>query len=155
MKRMAAPVRARPRQKRRIPVSAVASATTIMTGASRSSGGPVSINRSATVAASVAVTAAVAPSGPAIAKGIELRAATNAALMAVVIKVAANAVGEPRIKRRGEDEGGKGEAVSDRDDAGGEASKEVCRLSPEVGNQASLVPGDTVDGHPPNPRKPQ
>ena len=37
----------------------------------------------------VAVTATVAPSGPAMAKGRELRAATKAALMAVVRKVAA------------------------------------------------------------------
>jgi hypothetical protein len=60
-----------------------------MTGAKRSSGGPISISRWATVAASVAVTAAVAPSGAAMAKGRELLAATNDAPMAVVIKVAA------------------------------------------------------------------
>ena len=72
-----------------MPVSAVAIATTIMTGARRSSGGPASISRSATVAASVAVTAEVAPSGAAMVKGIELRKATNAALMALVMKVAA------------------------------------------------------------------
>jgi hypothetical protein len=41
------------------------------------------------VAASVAVTAAVAPSGAAMAKGIELRAATNKALIALVMNVAA------------------------------------------------------------------
>jgi hypothetical protein len=50
---------------------------------------PISIMCLATVAASVAVTAAVAPSGAAIAKGSELRAATNEALIAVVMKVAA------------------------------------------------------------------
>jgi hypothetical protein len=59
-----------------------------MTGAKRSSGGAISISRWATVA-SVAVTAAVAPSGAAMAKGRELLAATNDAPMAVVIKVAA------------------------------------------------------------------
>ena len=44
---------------------------------------------SVTVAASVAVTAAVAPSGAAMSKGMELRAAKNAALIALVMKVAA------------------------------------------------------------------
>lgn len=89
MKRMAPPARVRPRPQSRRPVNAVASATTIMTGARRSSGGPSAISRSATEAASVAVTAAVAPSGAAMAKGRELRAATNEALIALVIKVAA------------------------------------------------------------------
>ena len=71
-----------------MPVSAVASATTIITGASRSSGGPVSISRWATVAARVAVTAEVAPSGAAMAKGSELRKATKAAPIALAMKVA-------------------------------------------------------------------
>jgi hypothetical protein len=75
--------------KSKMPVRSVASATTIMTGAKRSSGEPISIRCWATVAASVAVTAAVAASGAAIAKGRELRAATNEALIAVVMKVAA------------------------------------------------------------------
>jgi hypothetical protein len=89
MKRIAPPARARPREKSRMPVRSVARATTIMTGAKRSSGGPISISRWATFAASVAVTAAVAPSGAVMAKGRELLAATNDAAMAVVIKVAA------------------------------------------------------------------
>jgi hypothetical protein len=89
MKRIAPPARASPRKKSKRPVNRVARATTIMTGAKRSSGGPISINRWTTVAASVAVTAAVAPSGAAMAKGSELRAATKEALMAVVMKVAA------------------------------------------------------------------
>jgi hypothetical protein len=72
-----------------MPVSAVDSATTIMTGARRSSGGPIAIRRSATVEASVAVTAEVAPSGAAMTKGSELRMATKAAPIALAIKVAA------------------------------------------------------------------
>jgi hypothetical protein len=50
---------------------------------------PASIIRWARAATSVAVTAAVEPSGPAIMKGMELRAATTEALMALVRKVAA------------------------------------------------------------------
>jgi hypothetical protein len=86
---MAAPARARPSTQRRTPVSAVTIAKTIMTGASRSSGAPWLMSCSISAATSDAVTAAVAPSGPAMAKGRELRTATMAALMVVVIKVAA------------------------------------------------------------------
>ena len=49
----------------------------------------MSISRWATVAASVAVTAEVAPSGAAMAKGSELRRATKAAPIALAMKVAA------------------------------------------------------------------
>ena len=47
------------------------------------------MSRSMSAATSDAVTAAVAPSGPAMAKGRELRTATMAALIVVVTKVAA------------------------------------------------------------------
>ena len=64
-------------------------AKTIITGASRSSGAPSLMSRSMSAPTSDAVTAAVAPSGPAMAKGRELRTATTAALIVVVTKVAA------------------------------------------------------------------
>ena len=86
---MAPPARARPSPQSRMPVNAAVSASTIMTGASRSSGAPSAISRSISAATSDAVTAAVAPSGPAMAKGSELRAATMAALIALVRNVAA------------------------------------------------------------------
>jgi hypothetical protein len=60
-----------------------------MTGASKSSGAPWAMSRSISAATSDAVTAAVAPSGPAMAKGSELRAAMIEALTALVRKVAA------------------------------------------------------------------
>ncbi len=72
-----------------MPVSTVTSATTIMIGARRSSGAPSAMSCSVRAATSVAVTAAVEPSGPAMAKGSELHTATIAALIALVIKVAA------------------------------------------------------------------
>ena len=62
---------------------------TIITGASRSSGAPSAHEPLESAPTSDAVTAAVAPSGPAMAKGRELRAATKAALIVVVRKVAA------------------------------------------------------------------
>jgi hypothetical protein len=52
-------------------------------------GAPSLISRSMSAATRDAVTAAVAPSGPAMAKGRELRTATMAALIVVVTKVAA------------------------------------------------------------------
>jgi hypothetical protein len=61
----------------------------MMTGASRSSGAPSAANRAIRAVTKVAVTATVVGSGPAMAKGTELRAATIEALIAVVMKVAA------------------------------------------------------------------
>jgi len=89
MKRMAPPARATPSPKNKRPVSAAESPMTIITGARRSSGTPSALSLPSRATTSVAVTATVAPSGPAMAKGRELRAATKAALMAVVRKVAA------------------------------------------------------------------
>jgi hypothetical protein len=50
---------------------------------------PVAASGPTRAAIMAAVTAAVAPSGPAIMKGMELRAATTAAPVAVAMKVAA------------------------------------------------------------------
>jgi len=86
---MAPPARAKPRAQRKIPVRAALSAMTIITGASRSSGAPPAISRSISAPISDAVIAAVAPSGPPMAKGSELRADTMAAATALVRKVAA------------------------------------------------------------------
>jgi hypothetical protein len=86
---MAPPARASPSPQSRTPVSPVTTANTIMTGASKSSGAPCAISRSINAATRAAVTAAVAPSGPAMANGSELRNATTAEAIAVVRKVAA------------------------------------------------------------------
>jgi hypothetical protein len=72
-----------------MPASAAESAMTIITGASKSSGAPSASSCPRKCATMVAVTAAVAPSGPAMAKGREPRTATMAALIVVVAKVAA------------------------------------------------------------------
>jgi hypothetical protein len=62
---------------------------TIATGASRSSGKPSAPSRAVSALTSDAVTATVVGSGPAMAKGRELRAATNDPAMPLVMKVAA------------------------------------------------------------------
>jgi len=72
-----------------MPVSAAESAMMIATGASRSSGRPWAVSRATSALTKVAVTATVVGSGPAMAKGSELRAATIAAVTALVMKVAA------------------------------------------------------------------
>lgn len=90
----------------------------------------MSISLWATVAASVAVTADVAPSGAAMAKGSELRRATKAAPIALAMKVAS-------VKRSGEDQGREGESVGDRNDGRGGAGEEVSRAR-------KYVPGDRV-----------
>ncbi len=61
----------------------------IATGARRSSGRPCSPSRTISALTNVAVTATVVGSGPAMAKGSELRTATIAAVTALVMKVAA------------------------------------------------------------------
>ena len=72
-----------------MPLSAAARAMMMTTGASKSSGAPSAANRVISAVTNVAVTATVVGSGPAIAKGTEPRAATIAAPIAVVMKVAA------------------------------------------------------------------
>ena len=61
----------------------------IATGASRSSGMPWAVSRATSALTNVAVTATVVGSGPTMAKGSELRAATIAAVTALVMKVTA------------------------------------------------------------------
>ena len=89
MKRMAPPARAKPNALSRMPVSAAETAMMIATGASKSSGRPWAASRAISALTKVAVTATVVGSGPAMAKGRELRSATMAAVTALVMKVAA------------------------------------------------------------------
>ena len=72
-----------------MPLNEAESAMMMMTGASRSSGAPSLANLANRAVTRVAVTATVVGSGPAMANGIELRAATIEPLTAVVMNVAA------------------------------------------------------------------
>src|SRR5262245_5679986 len=78
---MARPVLDNPRRQSTMPVAAVASAITIKTGGSKLVF-PAATSCAAMAAASVAVTAEVDVSGPAIANASELRNAVTAAAMA-------------------------------------------------------------------------
>src|SRR4029078_8517727 len=101
---MAAPARARPNPHSRVPFKAVTMAKTIMTGASRSSGAPSLMSRSMSADTRDAVTAAVAPSGPAMAKGREGADRRGH-------KGRGDAIGDPGRQRRGEDQRRKRQAV--------------------------------------------
>ena len=85
---MARPARMMPRPHSNSPVMPVASAITISVGAS-SRVSPAAMRRCAIAATSAAITAEVDESGPAMAKGSELRQATMAPATAAVKKVTA------------------------------------------------------------------
>src|SRR5262249_4576442 len=86
--RIERPVLDNPRRQSTMPVAAVASAITIKTGGSKLVFPPAT-SCAAMAAASVAVTAEVDVSGPAIANGSELRNAVTAAATAADRKVTA------------------------------------------------------------------
>ena len=82
-KRITRPARAIPSPHSKIPASALPIAMTISVGSSRWGPAPLAMSRPISEAASPAVTAEVDVSGPAMAKGSELRSATTNALTAV------------------------------------------------------------------------
>jgi len=66
-----------------------------------------------------------------------------------------NAIGDPRRKRRGEDESGEGEAVGHGHDAGDEAGEQVpCGLGENI-CCCRLAAGNAVDGHSDAPLRPR
>jgi hypothetical protein len=88
MKRITPPARAIPSPNIKSPVSPAEMAMMIIVGGSRDPGEPRAASCSTRAATSVEVTATVVASGPAMAKGIELRHATMAALTVEAMKVA-------------------------------------------------------------------
>ncbi len=59
-----------------------------------------------------------------------------------------DAVSEPGVERRREDERREGESVGDRDDAGGQAGEQVTRSGKDLsGSRGAAGPGLTLDGH--------
>ena len=90
IKRIAFAARKTPNSQRIKPVRPVDSAMTIITGASKSSGSPISFNLTISAETKLAVTAAVAPSKPAMTKGMELRKAITPEPIAIAKNVAAN-----------------------------------------------------------------
>jgi hypothetical protein len=130
---MAPPARAKPSASSRMPVSAVASRTTIITGARRSSAAPFAMRCSATVAASVAVK--VAPSG---AEGKRTAQSDERSGDRGRDEGRGKTVGEPWVQRGEQSEGREGQTIGDRHDARGDAGEDVSGLREDASGETGL-----------------